>query len=117
MRRLTRSAMALVSAAALSACGSVPDITFGELDASRDAAAETSRDGDTRDIGVAPDGQSSCPGVIPAGATGCCETLPCVGDCNVGDCQKCAAACTGEGLVCCAARRPITCVAAGTPCP
>ena len=128
MRRVARmgigrSAAAILGVVALCHCESVPEITFADPDASDSGAKDgsagdgTLADGELGDAST--DGAASvCPSVPPPqGVDQCCNAVACQGGCSVGDCQKCEGQCGTPGLVCCTARKPITCVPAGTACP
>jgi hypothetical protein len=131
MRRVARSgigrsAVGIFCVIALCHCESVPEITFADPDAASDGSNSGKNDGGDGSVPV--DGGSAdastdgaglvCPSVPPPqGVDLCCDAVACQGTCTTGDCQKCTTQCAAPGLVCCTARKPLTCVPVGTACP
>ena len=95
MRRL----LAIVALALLAGCESVPSLVFvhgldGSLDDGSDDGAGMS-DGDDAPF----DGGTGCPDTGPI-QTFCCGTVPCSGDCNRANCDKCQQQCFPNQICC-----------------
>jgi hypothetical protein len=96
--RLAVSILSFV-AVAVSACGSVPDVTFADSEGGvKDASTDTVLDTGVNDGAVdAPTEGGGCQ--APAGGV-CCNDMQCIG-CQPSDCASCTARACSGGKVCC----------------